>query len=544
MLGILCLSVFVIIVDGTIVNVALPTLVRELGATTSQLQWIVDAYTLVFAGLLLAAGSLGDRFGRKGVLLIGLAWFGAFSALGAFAGVADALIAPRALMGVGAALIFPATLAILVNVFTEPAERARGDRHLGGDGGPRGRARPGHRRLPARALLVGLGVPRQRAGRHRRRSCSSAASCRRLADRDAPRFDPLGMVLSIAGVVAARVGDHRGARTTAGRRRRPRRLRRRRLAARPCSCSWERRSDAPDARRPHLQQRRFTAASLVVTVAFFALFGFVFMVTQYFQFVRGYGTLASGRAHGAVRGVHRRRRAALGPRSSRRFGTQAGRCRRAGRDGRSGSSSPRSAAVDAPYVGIVVGDGRHGRRARPRHRPATESIMGSLPADKAGVGSAVNDTTRELGGTLGVAVVGSLFSSVYGGRLADLLGGTPVPSDALHAAQDSVGAAVVVAKRAGEQAGPSAGAAVKGAIDTAFMDGFRVGSLVAAGVVLVGALLAARFLPARGEPEAHAPDDCAELFTDDSRGGQPALATAAMRVTPIRTLLESTASST
>ena len=160
-----------------------------------------------------------------------------------------------------------------------------------------------------------------------------------------------------------------------------------------------------------------------------------------------------------------------------------------------------SVAVDAPYWQLVVAMLFMGGGLGLVNAPATESIMGSLPVDKAGVGSAVNDTTRELGGTLGVAVVGSLFSSVYGGRLAELLGGTPLPSDALHAAQDSVGAAVVVAQRAGEQAGPSAGAAVKGAIDTAFMDGFRVGSLVAAGVVLVGALLAARFLPARAVPE-------------------------------------------
>ena len=128
MLGILCLSVLVITLDGTIVNVALPSLVRELGATTSQLQWIVDAYTLVFASLLLAAGSLGDRFGRKGALLVGMAWFGLFSGLGAFAADADQLIGARALMGVGAALIFPATLALLVNVFTRPANVPRPSR--------------------------------------------------------------------------------------------------------------------------------------------------------------------------------------------------------------------------------------------------------------------------------------------------------------------------------------------------------------------------------------------------------------------------------
>src|SRR5262245_1491907 len=123
-LAVLCISLFVIVMDNTIVNVALPTLARELDAGTSSLQWIVDAYTLVFAGLLLAAGGLGDRFGRKGALLAGLLVFGTFSTAGAFANSAGQLIGARALMGVGAAFIFPATLALIVNVFTDARERA------------------------------------------------------------------------------------------------------------------------------------------------------------------------------------------------------------------------------------------------------------------------------------------------------------------------------------------------------------------------------------------------------------------------------------
>ncbi|HUP76196.1 MAG TPA: MFS transporter [Acidimicrobiales bacterium] len=124
-LGVLCLSLFVIVMDNnTIVNVALPTLVRDLGTSTSQLQWVVDSYTLVFAGLLLAAGSLGDRFGRRGALNVGLVIFGAASTVAAFAGGVDALVAARAVMGVGAAPIMPATLSILTNVFTDARERA------------------------------------------------------------------------------------------------------------------------------------------------------------------------------------------------------------------------------------------------------------------------------------------------------------------------------------------------------------------------------------------------------------------------------------
>lgn len=124
-LPVLCLSVFLVVVDNTIVNVALPTLSSELGASTSQLQWIVDAYSLVFAGLLLAAGSLGDRVGRKGTMQVGLVLFGLTSVAASLATTAEQLIAARAVMGIGAALVFPATLAILTNVFTDPTERAK-----------------------------------------------------------------------------------------------------------------------------------------------------------------------------------------------------------------------------------------------------------------------------------------------------------------------------------------------------------------------------------------------------------------------------------
>src|SRR4051812_44954554 len=124
-LGVLCLSLFIIVMDNTILNVALPTLVEDLGATNSQLQWMVDAYTLVFAGLLLTAGSLGDRFGRKKALNAGLVLFGVASALAATSDSAGTLIGFRALLGVGGALIMPATLSILTNVFTDPKERGR-----------------------------------------------------------------------------------------------------------------------------------------------------------------------------------------------------------------------------------------------------------------------------------------------------------------------------------------------------------------------------------------------------------------------------------
>src|SRR5271155_5821605 len=124
-LPVLCLSVFLVVVDNTIVNVALPTLSRHLGASTTSLQWIVDAYSLAFAGLLLAGGGIGDRLGRKGVMQVGLVFFGLFSAAAAACHTTGSLIGARALMGVAAAFIFPASLAILTSIFTDPSERQK-----------------------------------------------------------------------------------------------------------------------------------------------------------------------------------------------------------------------------------------------------------------------------------------------------------------------------------------------------------------------------------------------------------------------------------
>ena len=168
-LSVLCVSLLVIILDNTILNIALPTLAKPvsdggLGASVSELQWVVDAYTIVFAGLLLTAGSLGDRFGRYRGLVIGLSVFGTGSLLSAFATSATMLIATRAFMGVGGAFIMPSTLSILTNVFTEPRERGQGHRGVGGCGRP-GRARSARWRHPAQPLLVGIGVPGQRPHR-------------------------------------------------------------------------------------------------------------------------------------------------------------------------------------------------------------------------------------------------------------------------------------------------------------------------------------------------------------------------------------------
>ncbi len=501
-LAVLCTSVFIIVVDGTIVNVALPTFVRELGATTSQLQWIVDSYVLVFAGLLMAAGSIGDRYGRKGVLLIGLTLFGLTSVMAAISDSAGSLIAWRAAMGVGGALIFPATLAILVNVFTVPKQRAAAIAVWAATSGLAVALGPVSGGLLLRhfwwgsvflvnvpvivvaMLLVAVMVPTSR-------------------DTTVHRFDPVGIVLSIAGITvlvwAVIEGPKHGWLSTESG-----------VAFLLAAVllvgfvAWERRSDHPMLDVRIFTNLRFTAGSLSVSFAFFALFGFIFMVTQYFQFVRGYDTLEAG-VRTVPFALFTGIAAPLSATLAHRFGTKsivaAGLLSMA-----VGFAWTTFDQVDSSYWLIVGQMMFMGGGLGLVNAPATESIMGSLPPEKAGVGSAVNDTARELGGTLGVAIVGSLFASVYASKLGELLAGSPVPPDALATAKESVGAGAAVAKVAAEQFGPQAGDLVQGAVNTSFIDGFHAGSWVSAGVTLVGALIALRWLPSRAEGVAHLAD--------------------------------------
>ncbi len=500
-LAVLCLSVFVIVVDGTIVNVALPTFVRELSASTSQLQWIVDAYVLVFAGLLMAAGSVGDRFGRKGVLQIGMAVFAATSAMAGLAGSADELIAWRAAMGVGAALIFPATLALLVNVFTAPKERAIAIAVWAATSGLAVALGPVTGGLllehywwgsiflvnvPVIAVamvLIAVVVPTSR-------------------DTTIHRFDPLGTVLSIAGVSmvvwAVIEGPVHGWASPTS------------LVAFALATAllvafvwWERRIDHPMLDVGVFANLRFTAGSLSVTFAFFALFGFIFMVTQYFQFVRGYGTLAAG-VRTVPFALFTATAAPVAAKLAERVGTKT--VVAAGLASMAVGFAWTTTSVAETSYWVIVGQMLFmGAGLGLVNAPATEAILGALPPEKAGVGSAVNDTAREVGGLLGVAIVGSVFSSVYAGRLGQLLDATPVPPEALTVAKGSVGAGLAVADQAAVVAGSEAGQLVRGAVDQAFLDGFHAGSWVSAAVVLLGAVVAWRFLPARGVPAVAAP---------------------------------------
>ena len=489
-LAVACLAVFVTVLDGTIVNVALPTLAVELGASTRQLQWIIDSYLLVFTGLLLAAGGLGDRYGRKRILIAGLVTFGATSA---FAGSVDApgsLILGRALMGIGAALIFPATLAILTNVFRDPRERAAAIGVWSAVSGVAVAAGP----ITGGWLLENfwwgsvfyINVPVT--------AVVAVAAWRMIPesrDAAAPRLDRTGVALSIAAItalvytiIAAPEWGWLSANAIAG------------LSAAAVLLAafirWELRVPHPMLPVDIFRNLRFSAASVAITASFFALFGFVFLITQYFQLVRGYGPLEAGVRTLPV-AFSIALASVLAPRIVHRVGTT-----RVVQTGLALLSASflwiaLTITADIAFVTIVGQMVLIGAGLGLTTAPATESIMGSLPADKAGIGSAVNDTTRELGGTLGVAIIGSVFSSVYIGALERADGAfAQLPPQTQEQTKDSVGSARTVADHLGAQAQP-----YLDQVNDAFLSGLSVGSLVAAGVAAAGAVFASRFLPAR-----------------------------------------------
>lgn len=489
-LAVLAASVFLVVVDNTIVNVALPRLSSDLGASTTQLQWIVDAYSLVFAGLLLAGGAIGDRLGRKGALQIGLVIFAAMSTLGAFSQNSGQLIAARAAMGIGAALVFPATLAILTNVFTDPTERAKAIGAWSAVSGAAVAFGPitGGLLLEhywwGSVLLVNLPIVAVAL-------IAGAILVPTSRDPEVGRFDIPGIVLSISGigllVFTVIEGPHWGwtSITTFGGF----------VVSLMLLVGFvlrELRTDHPMLDVRVFRIARFSAAAGSIAVAFFALFGFIFLATQYFQFVRGYSTLSAG-LHTLPFAIFAGITAPFAARLAMRFGP-----RRVIATGLLsmciGLVIASTFTASTSYFGVVVWSmALMATGLSLVTSPATEAVMSSLPKEKAGAGAAVNDTTRELGGTLGVAVVGSVFASAYSPRIGEFLGQFPVPAEAIAAARDSVAAAIVVAGRAPQEVQAS----ITTAASSAFMDGMSIGCLVAAGVSLVGAISAFLLLPDR-----------------------------------------------
>ena len=492
-LAVMCTSLAVISLDNTVLNVAIPALVRDLNASTSQLQWIVDGYTLVFAGLLLTAGSLGDRFGRRGALSAGLGIFCVGSAASAFATSAGMLVVTRAFMGIGAALIMPSTLSLLTNVFHDPTERGRAIGAWAAVAGASAAFGP----LIGGGLLqhfwwgsvflinVPLTIAVLIAGRFLLPSSK---------DPDAGKLDPFGALLSIVGLVALLWG----------------------IIEAPTDgwtapnvlvslgigvvvlgmfIAWELTCENPMLNVRFFRNPRFSAANAAITMVFFAMFGASFLITQYLQTVLGFTAFDAGLRMMPMATVMLVV-APMSPRLVERIGTKL----------------VAGCGLLLAAIGLVVVATVPVTNGYPRllggmlflavgmgmvMAPATESIMGSLPRNKAGVGSAMNDTTRQMGGALGVAVIGSVLASVYRPGVASRLTALHAPAPVVSAARDSIGGAIDAANSLAEPLRSS----VISASRSEFVSAFHGALLVGAVVLLAASATVFALLPARAVDE-------------------------------------------
>jgi EmrB/QacA subfamily drug resistance transporter len=494
-LAVLCTSLMVVIVGNTALNVALPTLARELNASTSAQQWMVDAYGLVFAGLLLTAGTIGDRFGRKGALQFGLAVFLAGSLFAAFMDSATAIIIGRIVMGLGAAFVMPATLSILTNVFP-PHERGKAIAlwaGVSGGGAAIGPVASGFLlehfawgsvflvNVPIIAIAVVAGyvlLPKSK-------------------DPHPDRLDPIGALLSIAALstlvyAIIEAPDHGWASADS-------------LVLFAAAAGliavflwWETHTDHPMLNLSYFLDPRFGVASGVITLVFFAMFGFFFLLTQYFQLVLGYSALGSGARQLPFAAILMTC-APRAPRLAARFGAN------------------RLVSFGLSCVGIalflftLIGKDTSYLTLLPIMclmafgmsmviPSMTGSIMSAVPMGKAGVGSAMNDTTRELGGALGVAVLGSLVAGRYGHKLTaaiDLIR----DGDLRSRAEESLAGALQSATQL-TKAGDPDGVRVADIARDAYVSGMHLACVVGGCVAVVAAGVVYRYLPAVGHTTA------------------------------------------
>jgi EmrB/QacA subfamily drug resistance transporter len=488
-LAVLCTSLLIVIVGNTVLNVALPTLQKPveqggLGASNTEVQWIVDAYGLIFAGLLFTAAALGDRFGRKGALQAGLVVFAAGSTLGVVADSPEMLIVARAIMGVGAAFVMPSTLSILANVFPS-RERAKAIAlwaGIAGSGAALGPLASGvllenfwwgsvflvNLPIIAVALVAGwMWVPKSK-------------------DRTATPLDPVGALLSIVGlsalIYAIIEGPHHGWLSTAsfawfGLA----------IVVLVAFCFWELRNRHPMLDLHLFRNPRFAVASGGITLVFFAMFGTFFMVSQYLQGVIGYSPLDAALRLLPFSFIMM----AVAPQTPKlvaRFGADT-----IGAVGLTlcalGLAGTALYRVDTGYPQLVVTFCVMAAGMALTMTPMTNQLMAAVPRDRAGMGSATNDTTRELGGALGVAVLGSVLASQYASGVAPAVAG--LPAEAREVAEASIGGAIGVAQRLPE----AAASELLGAAKQAFVDGLTAAAIVGAVVVALAAVAVKRFLP-------------------------------------------------
>jgi EmrB/QacA subfamily drug resistance transporter len=483
-LAVLCLSLLIVFGGNSTLNVALPTLSRDLGATESQLQWVVASYSLVFAGLLFTSGALGDRFGRKGALQCGLATFFVASLLASQATNVTQIIACRAVMGIGAAFIMPATLSILVNVFP-PGERAKAIAIWATTTGVAGSIGPvitgyvlGHFwfgsaflvYLPVIALAFVGGwffVPKSR-------------------DPGESRIDPFGALLSIVGVSSLVFGfiqapsEGWSAPVTLGA-----------FAVAAIVLTafvlWELHTDEPMLDMHYFRNPAFSVGSGAMMLVFMAMYGVMLLMTQYFQLVLGFSPLDT-----AIRllpiAMIMLIVTPFTPRIVNRFGGN-----RSVAFGMLlvalGFALFTRLGLDTPfwYAWLALAPLMTGVSLS--MAPMTASIMSAVPESRAGAGSAMNDATREFGAALGIAVLGSIAASQYTNKLHDAV--HVLPASAREAASSSLAGALAAAHHL-----PGAAA---DAFDTvarsAFVDGIHLAAVFGVVLAIAASILTRRFLP-------------------------------------------------
>ncbi|MEW6474383.1 MAG: MFS transporter [Actinomycetota bacterium] len=478
----MCLAVMLVVGGMTSLNLALPDIGLGLGADQAELQWIVDGYALTLSALVLPGGALGDRFGRKHMMLLGLLTLLAALAWGAGAGSPVELLGARMLAGAGAALVFPATLSTITAVF--PADR-RGlgialwaaSATIGGIVGLIGSGALvesywwGSVFVATGAVAVATLV-------------LTAALVPNSADPDHAHLDPLGAVLSAAAVGGLVLGVTEGPvrgwsdrLTMAG------------LATGIIAAAgfirWELHSRRPLLDVRVFAHRGFAAGAVAVATQFFAVFGLMFLTVQYLSFVLGYGQLESGVALAPL-GALCVPAALLAEPLTRRYGR--GRISAAGM-----AITALGTLVLVPMstassywqlcAGLLVISAGFGLAAT----PATAAIVGALPAAKQGVASAINDVSRELGGALGIAAIGSAFNGPYRATIA---ASAAIPTQLSGLAKDSVAAGLHTAAGLGPAGGPMANA-----VRNAFMHGWGIAMTTAAAALIAGAVLVAARTP-------------------------------------------------
>ncbi len=493
-LGTMIVCLLMVIMGNTILNVALPTLQRELGATQGELQWAIDAYILVFAGLLFSWGVIGDRIGRRRVLLAGLSIFAAGSVLAAFSSSPLELIVWRAVMGVGGAAVQPATLAVITNVFP-PGERGRAIGLWAGASGLAVAGGPLAGGLVLEHFWWGavflLGVPVAAVG-----MVGILTVVPESRDPSPGRLDLPGVLLSIAALVGLVYGIIRGGGgagwTSTG-------VLGPLLGGSALLAAfiwWQRRTSHPALDVSLFRNPAFSAAAGALALNFFALQGATFYLVYYLQGVRAYSPLQSGATLVPVAiGI-----AVMAPRSSglaERFGAKA-------------VCATGFVLIALSFAGIQLLDqtaplwlllgvlALQGIGMGSVLAPATESIMSVVPREKAGAGAAVNNAVRQVGGALGVAILGSVLAAGYAARLGDTV--DRLPAAVQQQASESLIATLAAVEAARTGTDDDAAAAAAGVVEPArqaFVGAMHATAVGTSAAAVVAVVVVVVWLPGR-----------------------------------------------